>query len=187
MLQRKKLMKSQYLPNLYNGASSFILFVSLLLGIQSGMTQPIEGQKGFYCDTSGNIPSTVYQNAKGEKEVWIKWVSDTFADYDPLTRCQQVSKRFEAYRRTHQLKYITVGSMNGQNVVCTARELNGVCEGLLFTLKPGQEPLTTLYRILDWLQGKASDPSLSESASAYIDVSDRIEYDGVPSKPTNLQ
>lgn len=180
-------MKSQYLQNLPNGASSFILFVSLFLGIQSGMTQPIEGQKGFYCDTSGSVPSTVYQNAEGVKEVWIKWVSDALANYDPLTRCQQVSDRFEKYRRSQQLQYITVGRINGQNVVCTASKINGACEGLLFTLKPGQDPLTTLYKLLDWQRDKASDPSLSESASAYIDVSDRIEYDGVPSKPTNLQ
>jgi hypothetical protein len=171
-------MKSQYLQNLPNGASSFILFVTLFLGIQSGMTQPIEGQKGFYCDTSGSVPSTVYQNAEGVKEVWIKWVSDTLANYDPLTRCQQVSDRFEKYRLSQQLKYITV---------CTASKINGACEGLLFTLKTGQDPLTTLYKLLDWQRDKASDPSLSESASAYIDVSDRIEYDGVPSKPTNLQ
>lgn len=177
-------MKPKYLRN---GTASLILLVSLFLGIKPSMTQPIEGQKGFYCDTSDSVPSTIYQNAEGVKEVWIKWVSDTLANYDPLIRCQEVSDRFEKYRLSQQLKYITVGRINGQNVICTASVFNGVCEGLLFTLKPGQDPVTTLHQILDWQQDKASNPSLSESASAYIDVSDRIEYDGVPSKTNNLQ
>ncbi|MCL1465474.1 COP23 domain-containing protein [Argonema galeatum] len=90
--------------------------------------------RGFYCDTSSGVPVTIYQNAQGTQEPWIRWVSNNFASsgYNPQTRCQEVSGRLETYRRNKQLKYITVGMMNGQNVVCTASQVNGRCEGLIF-------------------------------------------------------
>jgi Circadian oscillating protein COP23 len=152
---------------------------SFTIGAESSQAQNAAA-RGFYCDTSGGVPVTIYQNAQGAREPWIRWVSNAFASsgFDPLTRCQEVSGRLETYRRNRQLKYITVGIMNGQRVVCTASRLNGRCEGLIFTMKRGQDPIRTLNNLLAWREGQAGAPSLSESGSVpYIDVSGRLGDD----------
>lgn len=145
--------------------------------------------RGFFCDTSSGVPVTVYQNPQGNKEPWIRWVSNAFASsgYNPQTRCQEVSGRLETYRRNKQLKYITVGVMNGQRVVCTASQVNGRCENLIFTLKPNQDAVRTLNNLLAWREGQAGAPSLRESgAIPYIDVSGRLGDDGNNEMPPSV-
>lgn len=153
---------------------------------QLSTAQPAPGQKGFYCDISSGVPTTMYQNSQGMREPWIKWVSDAFSasGYDPVRRCQEVSGRLETYRRNKQLKYITVGRMNGENVVCTASAVNESCEGLIFTLKAGQDAVKTLNNLLTWREGQAGAPSLYESGKIpYIDVSGRLGEDGPSAAP----
>lgn len=145
---------------------------------QSSKAQPAPGQRGFFCDTSTGTPVTVYQNSQGGQEPWIQWESDAFsgAGYDPLTRCGEVSRRLETYRQNKQLRYITTGFMNNQPVICTASQVNGRCDGLIYTLKPNQDPIATLYKLLAWREGQAGTSSLSESGQIpYIDVRGRLE------------
>ena len=123
------------------------------------------------------MPVTVYQNAQGAVEPWIEWTSDYFSGsgYDPATRCQLVSQRLESYRRNRMLRYITVGQMNGQNVICTANQVNGVCQNLIYTLRPGQDPIGSLYNLLAWRQGQVGMPSTEESSQIpYIDVREKL-------------
>ncbi|MCU0519037.1 MAG: COP23 domain-containing protein [Oscillatoria sp. Prado101] len=159
---------------------------------QLSAAQPAPGQKGFYCDTSSSVPTTMYQNSQGIREPWIKWVSEAFSasGYDPVRRCLEVSGRLETYRRNKQLKYITVGRMNGEDVVCTASAVNESCEGLIFTLKPGQDAVKTLNNLLTWREGQAGAPPLLESDDSdqipYIDVSGRLGEDepsAAPARP----
>jgi Circadian oscillating protein COP23 len=156
--------------------------------------KPSQGQStsGFTCDASSGSPATVYQNRQGAREVWINWVSGYFTEsgYDPITRCREVSGRLESYRQNKQLKFVTVGYMNGQRVICTASQVNGRCEGLIYTLKPGQDAVRTLYQFMGLREGQAGVSSLSESASIpYIDVRPRLGEDGgnsvAPPAPAN--
>ena len=154
-----------------------IALASLSISTQSSYSQPVPGQRGFWCDTSNGEPVTMYQNANGGKEPWIRWSSRAFtgSGYDSLTRCREVSQRLETYRKNEQLKYITVGVMNGQKVVCTASQVNGRCEDLIYTLKPNQDAVQTLNNLLSWREGQAGVSSLYESGEIpYIDVSGRL-------------
>lgn len=148
-------------------AAGAITLGSLVFGGQGSYSQSAPGQTGFWCDTSSSPPATLYQNSEGGTEPWIEWTSTDFEDsgYDPLTRCQQVSGRLETYRRNRQLRYITTGVVNRQNVICTASGDGGPCEGLIYTLKPGQEPNQTLERLMGWRVGEAGISSLQESTS----------------------
>jgi hypothetical protein len=144
---------------------------------------PSQAQRGqgFYCDTSSSgSPATMYQNSEGGVERWISWDSNFFTDagWTPATRCREVSNRLESYRTAKLLKYVTVGRMNGENVICTASEKNGRCGGLIYTLKPGQDAIRTLYTFFGLREGQAGVPALSESAEIpYIDVSGRLGRD----------
>lgn len=165
---------------------------SLIFPSGSSYSQPTPGQSGFWCDTSSGSPATLYRNRQGGVEPWIYWTSNVFSasGYDPMTRCQMVSSRLETYRRNRQLQYITVGQMNGMNVICTASEVNGRCEGLVYTLKPGQNPVRTLNNFLAWREGQAGTPSLYEGTGQrqqkpYIDVRARLgEGSGQPPTST---
>jgi Circadian oscillating protein COP23 len=157
--------------------------VATTLVTGAAMVQPSPAQAsdtGFFCDTSSGTPVTIYRNRQSSLEPWIRWVSNTFSasGYTPEARCQEVSGRLETYRRNRQLKFITVGYMNRQRVVCTASQVNGRCEGLIFTLKPGQDAVRTLNNLLAWREGQAATPSLAESGEVpYIDVRSRLGED----------
>lgn len=171
-----------------------VLAGAIAIGSLALSAKPSQSQSasGFTCDASSGSPATVYQNRQGTREVWINWVSGHFTEsgYDPITRCREVSGRLETYRQNKQLKFVTVGYMNGQPVICTASQVNGRCEGLIYTLKPGQDAVSTLYQFMGLREGQAGVSSLSESASIpYIDVRPRLGEEGgnsvVPPAPTN--
>ncbi|WP_293333966.1 COP23 domain-containing protein [Microcoleus sp. CAWBG58] len=159
-----------------------IALSSVSLSAKPAQSQPAPGQRGFWCDNSSGVPITMYQNVQGNREPWIRWVSNDFsgAGYDPATRCREVSSRLETFRSNKELKFITVGLMNGQRVVCTASQVNGRCQGLIFTLKPNQDAVKTLNNLLAWREGQAGAPSLSESKDSipFIDVSGRLGDEG---------
>lgn len=159
-----------------------IALSSVFFSAQSAQSQPAPGQRGFWCDNSTGVPTTMYQNAQGNREPWIRWVSNDFsgAGYDPATRCREVSGRLETFRSNKELKFITVGLMNGQRVVCTASQVNGRCQGLIFTLKPNQDAVKTLNNLLSWREGQAGAPSLYESKDSipFIDVRGRLGDEG---------
>ena len=137
--------------------------------------EPIRS-RGFWCDTSTGIPETRYQGTSQSPEVWIRWGSDFFSSsgYDPLTRCRAVSGRLESYRRSGKLNYMGVGRMNGQNIICTAIQ-PGDCVGLIYTLKPQQEPVETLQQFIQHRKGIVGVAPLYESEDGeeftpFIDV-----------------
>jgi hypothetical protein len=183
------MMKSEIKRQFLTVLAGAIAISSLALSAKPSQSQ---STSGFTCDASSGSPATVYQNRQGAREVWINWVSGHFTEsgYDPITRCREVSGRLETYRQNKQLKFVTVGYMNGQRVICTASQVNGRCEGLIYTLKPSQDAVRTLYQFMGLREGQAGAPSLSESGEMpYIDVRPRLGEDGgnsvAPPAPAN--
>ncbi|NEP01080.1 MAG: hypothetical protein F6K58_20960 [Symploca sp. SIO2E9] len=117
----------------------------------------------FSCGKDDNIPTT-FGKIEGKEELpMILWSSDFFteAGYDPQTRCQQVSARLETYKKNDELSYLTTGEINGQSVVCVTSKEQGNCgegisvhDGLLFTLKPNENPQERLEQLFAVLQSK---------------------------------
>ncbi len=138
-----------------------------------------QSPKGFSCDESDTIPTTIYLNAQGVKEPWIKWISDHFSDsnWTPLTRCQTVSKRLEEYRLQGRLKYVTLGTQNDQQVICVASRDRGPCEGIIYTLRPGQDGVAALNNLFAWGSGQQNLDSNYESSVAvpYINVEQKLK------------
>ena len=169
-------MKQQLWTNVL--AATACTLSGLTVAFQPSYGQRALRERGFRCSTSTGAPVTVYQNPQGAVEPWIEWTSHYFSGsgYNPATRCQLVSQRLETYRRQRVLKYITAGQMNGQNVICTANQVNGQCQNLIYTLRPGQDPIGSLYNLLAWRQGYVGMPSFDESGKIpYIDVRGKLE------------
>lgn len=168
-------MKQQLLTKVL--VATAIALSGLTVASGPSYAQRAPGESGFWCSTSTGAPVTVYQNPQGAVEPWIEWTSHYFSGsgYDPATRCKLVSQRLETYRRNRVLKYITAGQMNGQNVICTANQVNGLCQNLIYTLRPGQDPIGSLYNLLAWRQGYVGMPSFDESGKMpYIDVRQKL-------------
>ena len=150
---------------------------------------PTVTQSGFRCDTSGEVPTTMYQSSQGNPEPWIQWVSDHFAGsgWSPDARCQEVSSRLETYRKNKKLRYVTLGTVNNQSVICVASKDQGPCEGIIYTLKPGQNGIEALNNLFAWRKGEEGLQSNYESVTAipYIDVGVRL--DETSTETTNLE
>lgn len=159
----------------FSSCSTFLAITSV--AVISTAPIPAEARaQSFVCSNSGGVPTTTASMADGRSVPVIRWTSSTFdgAGWTPERRCQEVSARFDTYHREGRLKYITTGRMNGLPVICTSSSNGGSCDGLLYTLKPGQNATATLRNLLD-IRIKARGP-LNETASRlYISVDELLD------------
>jgi Circadian oscillating protein COP23 len=99
----------------------------------------------FSCKkVSGAWTTVVNESDKPEQQI-IRWTSDVgaFAGYTPERRCKEVTNRMNKYL-SESGQFITYGTMNNLNVICTTNRLGKDCLHLLYTLKPDQAPKETL-------------------------------------------
>ena len=159
-------------------AACSLMGAAAFIGVDSFVPKPVKaaGASSFYCGQDAGAPATLAKTASGKSVPVIRWTSTTFnsAGWDQSKRCQVVSARFEQYRKQGSLQYLTTGRMNGQAVICTAASKGGACEGLLYTLKPGQNPTKTLADLLD-VRTKAKGPLNETTSRLYLKMSDVID------------
>ena len=129
------------------------------------------GARGFVCSTSNGAPATNALKADGTQIPVIRWTSNTFnaAGWTQQRRCEEVSRRFDTYLKQGRLAYITTGRMNRLPVICTAASKSGPCDGLLYTLKPGQNATATLKDLLQ-IRVKARGPLNETSSRLYVSI-----------------
>jgi hypothetical protein len=128
----------------------------------------------FFCDTSGNIPTTVAQT-KRQNVVLVSWVTTLGGgQYTPLARCQQVSAKFQSLNEQGRLRYITTRRINGANVICSAPQKNKPCfeDGQLFTLKPGSDPRRALAEMFKLRVGAAGSGLLESNSILHVNLDD---------------
>ena len=125
----------------------------------------------FLCSTSNGVPTTEATTRDGRRVAVIRWTSRVFSGsgWTAERRCREVSNRFEQFRQQGRLRYITTGRMRGQPVLCTTLANGGACDGLLYTLKPGQDPSATLARLLE-LRVKARGPLNETGPRLYVSI-----------------
>ncbi len=134
------------------------------------------GNTTYRCGTKQGIPVTLARTATRGEVPFIYWRSDDLPP--PLTaqqRCNEVSRRFQAYRDNGTLRYMTGGVMRGQPVICVAQRDGGSCTGLLLTLRPGSDPQRALQRLID-LRGLDPDQLFNQSSGRpiYVNVEDYL-------------
>jgi hypothetical protein len=152
----------------------------LLSGLGALVVQPSYSQPAVifecYANDGSGYPTTMARSAKGQISV-VRWYSEYFSGsgYDPITRCQEVSGRFQSAYNSGRLDYITAGYVNGYPVVC-ATTAGGSCnEGnLLFTLKKGTDAAATLQRLFN-VRDLGAGPLYESSGRTYIDVNKILE------------
>jgi hypothetical protein len=131
----------------------------------------------FSCGSAAGVPATIVDHPQHGTVTLIRWVSDYFeaSGYDPQTRCDLVSQRFQTYKEQGTLQYLTTGIMNRQNVICVSSRNGGECEGLLFTLKPFSDPTQTLKDLTNLRASAGQAPALSETPDRlYVNFEDFV-------------
>ena len=124
-------------------------------------------------------PTTVAKLPNADVVV-IKWMK-SMGDFNPQKRCEIVSGRFQTHAQNRTLKFITSGTMNGQQVICVAGQRNGGClsDGLLFTLRPGENPRRFLVGLLNLSKYAGAPPLINNcyakpnfdlNSDIYIDI-----------------
>jgi len=155
------------------------LAASVACGICSALlTSAVEAStvaRGFICGTASGAPATNAVTSTGKQVPVIRWTSSTFneAGWSQQRRCEEVSARFDSYHKQGRLKYITTGRINGLPVICTATNIGGGCDGLLYTLKPGQDATSTLKNLLD-IRVKARGPLNETSERLYVSLDELL-------------
>lgn len=143
--------------------------------ITSVHAQSSVAARSFVCSTAAGAPATNVVTQGGQQVPLIRWTSNVFNDagWTPQRRCQEVSGRFDSYFRQGRLDYITTGRMNGLPVICTARSNGGACDGLLFTLKPGQNATQTLQDLFS-IRTKARGPLNETNSRVYVSLDELV-------------
>ncbi len=77
----------------------------------------------YICEMKQDIPIT-YARTPTETVEFIGWQSQAFSNsgYTPERRCQEVTARFQKHSDAGNLRFITTGRMNNQNVMCVAQK-----------------------------------------------------------------
>ena len=125
--------------------------------------------------SSQYVHTTLAWNAKYKKSI-VVWKQEDFSGngYPPQRRCEEVSPRFQQAYDNGSLRYITHGTMNGQPVICTARQVGG-CNTLLITLKHQADAEKTLEQLSDVLLNYADAP-LQQSSGKIAYSKDNRPY-----------
>lgn len=172
--------------------SRLLAATAILSGAAWLHTNPAQANpaSSFYCgvDTDGTPTTMVRHPQHGEVRI-IRWVSDYFeaSGYDPQTRCELVSQRFQNFKEDGTLQYLTTGRMNRQPVVCVSPTSGGECAGLLFTLKPTSNPNQTLQDLMAVRSGATSIPLNETGARLYINLEEYIQEAAAQSTPESVE
>ncbi|ERN40046.1 hypothetical protein KR51_00033250 [Rubidibacter lacunae KORDI 51-2] len=133
----------------------------------------------FRCTFDAGLPTTVAHNPSISRAMpIIRWQSQYFAEsgFDNLTRCQQVTARFQQAYARGDLNYITAGVVNGLPVICATHQ-RGTCNhsNVLFTLEPDRNAATTLKELFA-VRHQSGGPLVrgGEPTYPYIDVREAL-------------
>jgi Circadian oscillating protein COP23 len=191
-LSSPKAMKSPFLrPIVIATALGLIAAPAFVQPVQAGM----QGNAKFFCSaivnptTGEKMPMTLAKTQRGNVAM-IRWKSNFFKngvnDFTPMSRCNEVSRRFQDFYNQGILSYLTTGKMNAQNVICVAEEYGGPCSGLLLTLEPKDNPQQVLQELMNVRTRASGGPLTRGAASAYFDVEDFLATAPVEATPTQI-
>jgi hypothetical protein len=170
--------------------TSILAFTALTVtvSVNPGLSQEIPKQEiSFACRSisyPGNtekVPTTMafVPDKKSNPYVpIIAWKSNSFpsSEWTPKRRCEQVSKKFQQFYQQGRLDYLTTGKLNGLGVICAAKP--GECNknNILFSVRPGVNPVTVLAELNEIREGRTSDLTWQNSGeNTYLNLGEYLK------------
>ena len=128
------------------------------------------------------IPATVATIPQRQETInLIFWKSEHFAAWQPQSRCETVSPKFQTFYRDGRLRYLTHGTINGYPVICAVTAEAESCnkDNQLFQVKPNKDPQLVLRQLMDVVEGKVDEgviyQSTGDSEQLYISVDEFLD------------
>lgn len=128
------------------------------------------------------IPTTVATIPQRQETInLIFWKSEHFAAWQPQSRCETVSPKFQTFYRDGRLRYLTHGTINGYPVICAVVDEGETCNGdnQLFQVKPNEDPQLVLRQLMDVVEGKVDEKVIYQSTEnpdrVYISVDEFLD------------
>lgn len=128
------------------------------------------------------IPATVATIPQRQETInLIFWKTEYFAAWQPQTRCETVSPKFQTFHKDGRLKYLTHGTISGYPVICAVTAKDEGCNGdnQLFQVKPNNDPQLVLRQLMDVIDGKVDERVIYESTDGserlYISVEEFLD------------
>lgn len=102
----------------------------------------------FGCEVVNGQYTVMYYPAS-QPDQGYAWATPTElgGGWTPQARCNEISRRLEAYRPDNMLEMMT-GSENGYDTICVTTEANASCR-IVLTVPPGQDPVITRNRVFE--------------------------------------
>ncbi len=143
---------------------------TLWVGVAMLLPSGVRAEQRFSCQELEGVPTTIADTSRGPIPI-VYWRSQYFeADgFSPEVRCQTVSQKFQSHFQNGQLNYLTVGRIENTSVICVADQRGGSCRDVLFTLKPGVDPVTVLRQLLFMRTGTV-EPLNETMARPYVNM-----------------
>ena len=170
--------------------TSILAFTALTVtvSVNPGLSQEIPKQEiSFACRSisyPGNtekVPTTMafVPDKKSNPYVpIIAWKSNSFpsSEWTRKKRCEQVSKKFQQFHQQGRLDYLSTGKLNGLGVICAAKP--GECNknNILFSVRPGVNPVTVLAELNEIREGRTSDLTWQNSGeNTYLNLGEYLK------------
>lgn len=107
----------------------------------------LEGPR-FTCQLDAGKYTVMYSPRSQPGEFYPWAIPDDLGSAWPAERrCNEISRRLEAYR-SDGLQELQTGQENGYDTVCVTTEASGSCR-IVFTVPPGQDPVLTRDRVFN--------------------------------------
>jgi hypothetical protein len=123
-------------------------------------------------DSGDKIPATVVWIPEERKNVpLIYWKSQAFQNWSPEARCDKISPKFQQAYEEGRLNYLTIGKVNGSDVICAITREGQSCnsKNLLFTIKSNQNADLVLQQLSGAFEGN-SGPIYQSGGKDYIQI-----------------
>jgi hypothetical protein len=140
----------------------------------------VASESPYSCQVLAGIPSTVVnfidESGQQSTKTMIKWTSNHFekAGYPPLTRCKQVTARFNNIAHQYpKYKFLANDRQDGIPIIGVTDIEGGRSKEMLFTLKPddprGKKAIKQIIELVG--SNYSGGDSLSQrSCSVYLDL-----------------
>jgi hypothetical protein len=120
----------------------------LVVGINAIATHPAYAERtSFSCGKHEKYPATIALTTRGKLTV-IVWTTAVSNGMTPKQRCNDASQRFQTAYENGNINYLTTGVIGDNHVICSAREEDGDCVEVLFTVNPSSDPNKVLQDLL---------------------------------------
>jgi hypothetical protein len=141
-------------------------------------SNPTLANTRFACQ-SANGQYTVVYNPESQPGKVYPWANPSAmgGGWTPERRCNEISRRLEAYRPDGLLEMRT-GVENGYNVICVTTQKNSSCR-IVLTVPQGQDPTSTRNRVFENLT-IADNGQQTQAVNTYVgnDSNDQLSQIG---------